>query len=216
MIYLDNSILGNNFYSQNNIISKIKLTLFMKTRRNKVNILKPGMKAIDFPFSTPWERRDSFLQEPGNIKILFFLRFYGCRISQVDMMDIRNNYKKIINKENDINIFIVLQTEGETIKKHEKKNDSPYNIICDPKHHLYKLYNVKPRKSKEKPVSNDYDFKLNKAIRNNIIKIPNYGKENKKQLPATFIINSKNIITHVKYGVHSGDILSIKDILSLL
>jgi len=178
-----------------------------------MNEIKRGMKAINFEFNTPWSNKKYIFDEIDNKKtVLLFLRFYGCRISQLDMSKLEENYHNFI--ELNSQVFIVLQTDPFIIRERIKKNDLPFTIICDPEHKIYKLYGVKS--SNKKVINQNYIDKLNEAKKKGFIKIPNNNKEIKTQLPASFIINSRKEIEHVKYGSDSGDILSIDKLLSLL
>lgn len=168
--------------------------------------LKVGMKARDFNFDTPWSYNKNFFNEIKKGKtILLFLRFYGCRVCQLDMKRIQDNYEEFLKKKSQV--FIVLQTEQKVIREQDHKDDIPYTIICDPGHKLYNLYSVGA--IREEKYEKLVQEKVKQAELQGITKVDNGGHEIKSQLPATFIINEKGFLTYVKYGKYSGDIPNI-------
>src|SRR5690625_682008 len=172
------------------------------------------MNATKFTFTTTWlenQRLTDYLK--GKKKtVLIFMRFYGCRLCQIDIDRIIENYEYI--EKHNSQVLIVLQTEPHIIREQREEIDTPITLICDPDHQLYKLYNVGIHNLKDRPDA--VTEKLNMAIKLGYKKVENNQKEIAKQLPATFIINNEARITFSYYGIHTGDTLDIKEILKEL
>src|SRR5690625_6237366 len=111
--------------------------------------IKEGMIAPEFTFTTPWlenQRLTDYLK--GKKKtVLIFMRFYGCRLCQIDIDRIIENYEYI--EKHNSQVLIVLQTEPHIIREQREEIDTPITLICDPDHQLYKLYNVGIHRSEE-------------------------------------------------------------------
>lgn len=167
-----------------------------------------GMKGKDFVFETPWSSGNLFSErlKEQDKTILIFMRFYGCRICQLDITKIIASYDEFLRLGSQV--FIVLQTSPEIIREQDDKDDIPLTIICDPKHELYQLYGVGTFEGRERP--KEVTDKINEASRKSIKKIENNNDEIPNQLPATFIMNKENIVQYACYGKHTGDVPTVE------
>nr|WP_242866817.1 peroxiredoxin-like family protein [Abyssisolibacter fermentans] len=176
---------------------------------NKVRI---GDKLRDFTYDTPWEKNIDFKSKLDKKTYLVFLRYYGCTLCQVDIAEFIERYKEFTDK--DAQLFVVLQSDAETISDQVKKEDIPYDIICDPDQKLYKLYNLNTAYSQMGMASGKVLEKGMKAMQMGI----QHGKYegNELQLPAAFLINEKGIVEFVHYGKDASDIPSVEEMIEKL
>ncbi|WP_186429520.1 peroxiredoxin-like family protein [Clostridium sp. BSD9I1] len=175
--------------------------------------LSIGMKAPDFNFMTAWNLENNFYDSTsGKRNILFFLRYYGCTVCQLQILKFIKNYERF--KEKDTQLFVVLQSEPETIREQDSKGDIPFAIICDPSQELYKLYNTSAAKNMLGLGSFNLFKKVEEAKKLGLT----HGKYegNELQLPATFVIDEEGIIKFVHYGQDAGDVPDIDELLKLI
>jgi peroxiredoxin len=174
--------------------------------------LKIGEKIPNFKYKTALQ---SNLKLYNNINrkniVIFFLRYYGCTICQLDLKNIENNIEEFNN--NNIEVKVVLQSDTNEIKKQLKKNPLSYEIICDPSLELYNKFEINPAKNEEEIIGGNTPKKIKKAKRQNIKHGKYEGEE--LQLPAVFIMNKKGIINYSYYGKNAADIPSPKETLIL-
>jgi len=173
--------------------------------------IKKGMQIIDFTFHTPWLKNQVFSHylKRKRKTILVFMRFYGCRLCQLDINKMIKSYSEF--QKRNTQILIVLQTEPSIIRNQHNKSETPLTFICDPNHFLYRLYGLETYNYKDKP--KEVKEKLQLAIDKGYEKVDNNNKEIPNQLPATFIMNSNWDIEFAYYGVHTGDVPSIEKLI---
>ena len=94
--------------------------------------IEAGCKLADFSFNTPFESDVKLSEKAKGAKktILLFLRYYGCTLCQLDIREYANAYDRI--KAKDAQLLVVLQSPASTINAQMKKEDLPFDIICDP------------------------------------------------------------------------------------
>lgn len=176
-----------------------------------------GMKAPDFTYQTPWsDNHTLYGTMNGKTTILMFLRYYGCRICQLDISRLIAGYDRI--KEQDAQLLVVLQTEPAIINEHDNEEDIPFAFICDPEHELYELYEVGAPSPKEAggEMSSAIKEKLDEAITKGFIKYANNGKEIATQVPACFIIDPDGIIKFTHYGTDAADLPTVDELVARL
>lgn len=167
----------------------------------------------DFQFDTPFEKNKSLYQLSNGKKIaLVFLRYYGCTICQLDIRKFIDSAKKF--DEKNTALFIVLQSEPETIGYQTSKEDIPFTIICDPKRKLYDAFAIRPAKSKLGLISLKTIQKMSQSKKMGFIHGAYEGDE--LQLPAVFLAGRDKIITFAHYGKSAGDIPEIDTLLMQL
>lgn len=181
------------------------------------NILKEA-KVPNFDYETPWKKNLNFYESlNGKLNILIFMRFYGCRICQLDITKLINNYDEFTQL--DVQIKVVLQTEPEIIRANDKEKSIPFDIICDPNHELYELYEVSARPADHQHSEETLailNAKLEEASSRGLQKIANNDKQIPTQLPATFIINSDGTLLYSHYGVHEADVPNPETLIELV
>ena len=144
--------------------------------------------------------------------VLHFLRYYGCRICQLDI----ENYMKLNDaiKNKFAQLFIVLQSKPITIKNAMPEEILPFNIICDPDQKLYKLYDI----------GSFVDFSLvgKEKMEKAMARIQTLGlvhgeyEGNEQQLPALFIIDKNMNVIYENYADHITDMPTPKEIVETL
>ncbi len=173
-------------------------------------MLKNGEKAPLFQFMNQHSETVDFekIISSNNKTVLLFLRYYGCTICQLDLIEYKERYKEFTDKNTDV--IIVLQSSPKTVNK----THLPYNVACDSEMILYKKYNVEAAKSTLKMVNIKAIKKVNKAKKAGIKHGEYEGIET--QLPACFIIDNEGTIVYSHYAKKVADIPSIDEILELL
>lgn len=176
--------------------------------------IEPDQKAPDFIFQTPWSKNHRFYDViKEKTTILLFLRFYGCRICQLDISRLIAGYPGIeaLNAQ----LLVVLQTEPEIISAQDKETDIPFSFLCDPEHALYELYHVGTSDASQ-PLPSAVEEKIAEAARLNFVKYENNGKEIPTQLPACFIIAKDGTVQYVHYGKDASDVPGPEELINLL
>lgn len=172
--------------------------------------LKKGDVAPDFQITSPWSNRhDFFLDKQGKeSSIIFFLRYYGCLICQLDIKRIKDNID--LFTQNNCRVYVIIQSTPKTMKELSSRIDWDFDIICDPHSVIYEKYGV----SKGNIFQFLHPTGLPKVIQS--LKVGHkHGKfeGEETQLPAVFRINSKNIIEFAHYGKHISDTPNFKEII---
>ncbi|WP_193708368.1 PatB family C-S lyase [Alkalibaculum sporogenes] len=176
---------------------------------NKVNV---NDKLRNFTYDSPWEQGIDFQNKVNKKTYLLFLRYHGCPICQLDMRYIKERYQEFIDKN--AQVFVVLQSHPETLKKQVVKEDIPFEIICDPEQEIYKLYNLNSAFSMGGMLSEALLEKGTKAIELGIEHGDYEGNE--MQFPAIFLYDVNKEAKYVKYGLDPADIPNVDEMLEKL
>lgn len=176
-----------------------------------INKLKKGDQAPDFVYDTPWEKGIS-LSEKIREKptFLYFLRYYGCTLCQLEILDIIEDYNKFTEKN--AQILVVLQSDPALIRE-QVKEELPFDIVCDPEQKLFKLYNVRPATSMEDVLSARLFDRVKIAAEKGL----KHGKYegNELQLPALFQLDSDLTVKFAHYSKDMADLLTVDDMVEL-
>ncbi|MCP3943792.1 MAG: redoxin domain-containing protein [Desulfobacteraceae bacterium] len=164
--------------------------------------LKVGDKAPNFQFDTPWVSSQDFYETRQHQNAIFvFLRYHGCPICQMEMANLKRDIGLFDQKKT--RLFVFLQSSTATLSPLLKKDDWPFDIVCDPKGIIFQLYAVEPG-----GIINYIDprglISAVKAISRGFTHKKFEGKET--QLPAAFIINPDKTIKYVYYGKNISDL----------
>ncbi len=164
--------------------------------------LKVEDKAPNFQFDTPWSSSQDFYETIQNQNAVFiFLRYHGCPICQMEMVNLKREIKLFKNKN--ARVFVFLQSSTATLTSLAKKEDWPFDIVCDPKGTIFQLYGVEP---------GGILRYLHPAGLIGAIKATGRGFIHKKfegketQLPAAFIVKSNKNIKYAYYGKNISDV----------
>lgn len=177
-------------------------------------MVKAGEKAIDFTFDTIYEDGLKFsdVVKNADTTILHFLRYYGCRLCQLDIREYAKLIEKI--KEKNAQLYIVLQSKKSTMEKAEEEVELPFDIILDPEQELYKLYDIgslmdKSLVDKEKMAAFGEKFKELGLIHGEY-------EGNEDQLPALFIMDKDMQVKYAKYSANLTDMPSPGEVVEKL
>lgn len=179
------------------------------------DLQKIGTQAPEFRYATPWKNNLQFQQVlHGKKGYLVFLRYYGCSLCQLQLMKYIKHYERF--RKANVELFVVLQSEPETIREQVDEDKIPFTIICDPNQELFALYGVRAASS-EAELKNIEPGKwqnfLDEVQANGIT----HGKYegNELQLPAVFLIDETNRISFLHYGLNGADIPEIEELLTI-
>lgn len=143
---------------------------------------------------------------------MIFLRYYGCTICQLDLMELEENIDEF--KKNKVDIKVVLQSSRDKMLESLRSSPLSYEIICDPDMRLYQEFNLEIAKSKAKLGGGITLLKLAKAKKAGIEHGEYEGEE--MQLPAIFIVDKSKQVVFSHYAKNVADIPSSKEILKII
>ena len=153
----------------------------------------------DFEFATPYapvDRLSEAVQKcPGRTAIVF-LRYYGCRMCQLDMIDYEKNYGAIAAAGGQL--LVVLQSDPAKLAAQIPEGSVPYTIVCDPGQKLYRMFDIRPAASKETMKD---ETSAAKFARIEALKLVHGDYEGEElQLPAAFVVDHDLTVTYAHYG----------------
>ncbi|MDR3259578.1 MAG: redoxin domain-containing protein [Fusobacteriaceae bacterium] len=167
----------------------------------------------NFKYNTAYEsEKDYFEEKNGKKGVLAFLRYYGCTICQLDIMEFNKLYERF--KELNTDVKIVLQSSPETIKEAEKKTKLNFEIICDPSQELYKKFDINSAPS--------MDVLRSEKLINKVTEAKKFGishgeyEGNELQLPAVFILDENNKVIYSHYASDGADIPRANEIIEII
>jgi peroxiredoxin len=171
-----------------------------------MNRLQKGSFAPNFHYQTHFdtESKEYFIESQDKKSILFFLRYVGCLVCQLDIKRINDNLSSFRNKNTEV--FVVLQSTNESIETYMELQQIDFKIVSDTFSKIYNSYAVKK--------GNLFQFLSPKSIPK-VIKSMKYGFRHGKfegeetQLPAVFIVDENHKITYCYYGKSISDLPSI-------
>lgn len=164
--------------------------------------LKTGNNAPNFRFDTPWASSQDFYETLQNQDaVLVFLRYHGCPVCQMEMANLKRDIKLFNQKGT--RVFVFLQSSTNTLIPLLKKEDWPFDIICDPKGTIFQFYAVEPG-GIMKYLHPAGLIAAIKAISQGFVHKKFEGKET--QLPAVFVIKSDKTIKYAYYGKNISDV----------
>lgn len=174
-----------------------------------------GNKMPDFVFDTPYAKNCKLSDVVKRVKgktALVFLRYYGCTLCQLDIIDFTNGYKDV--EVAGAQLLVALQSDPAKLATKLGENKPPFDIVCDPDQKLYKMLNIEPAKSKETLGDATSMPKLARA-RAAGLKHGDY-EGNELQLPAVFIVDSDMTVAYAHYGRIATDVPTIEELVKLL
>lgn len=174
--------------------------------------LKAGDNAPDFTYETPWESGKGFYESAGKKSaVLVFLRYLGCPICHVDMVNLKREIGLV--KKKGATLFVIIQNFPTTVASITNKEDWPFTIICDPLGVLYQQYQVGPGGI----LKYMHPAGLIAAIRATLQGYKHGKFEGKEtQLPAVFVVNGDKVLKYVHYGRHIADVPSTETFMRAL
>ena len=174
-----------------------------------------GEKILNFEFDTAEKDKVdfyNFLKEGQDKTLLVFLRYFGCTLCQLQMIDFKENIKKL--EDLNVKLIVALQSERETIKEDDGAKDLPFEILLDPELKLYKKFDIKPAKSELELVDTRIEEKLLEAKKLGI----EHGKYegNELQLTAYFILDKEGNILKTHYAKNICDMPDANEFVEII
>ncbi|WP_193708419.1 PatB family C-S lyase [Alkalibaculum sporogenes] len=210
---------GNMFGTEGEVFQRINvacprsiLTECLNRISKTMNKVRIGEKLRNFTYDSPWKQGINFQTKVHKKTYLMFLRYYGCPICQLDMMQIKERYQEFIDK--DSQVFVVLQSLPQTLCKQVLEKDIPFEIICDPLQEVYKLYNVNTAYSMAGMFCESVLEKVLKATELGL-KHGEY-EGNELQFPAVVLFDGNQKVMYIKYGLNPADIPNVDEMLEKL
>lgn len=151
--------------------------------------------------------------------VFWMMRYIGCRLCQYDLDSLAENYNRFI--DTNTQVFAVIQSRQETVKKLKGEYNVPFEIICDTKHEFYDALDVKATAARDKRMPKDALGKEKHACKMQKVEARNYSKisgdgEEVQQLPALFIVNEEGKLIYTHYAEYTVDIPEIDEMIKLL
>jgi peroxiredoxin len=175
--------------------------------------LEVGQKMPDFIIDTIFEKGVSLKEKVGDKKTaLVFLRYEGCTVSRYIMRILKMEYGKI--RKTGGQIMVVLQSDPSKLAKEIKRDDFPYDIICDPKQLMYKHLEIEPAKSVDELIGGKTKDILEKLTDTDIKHGDYEGDE--LQLTAAFVIDKNLTVLYAHYAKEAADLPDVNELAELL
>lgn len=180
--------------------------------------IEAGQKLKDYVFDTAFKSDVKLSDKVKNADktILLFLRYYGCRICQLDMREYAEAYDRI--KAKNAQLLVVLQSPVSTMQAQTKPGDVPYDIICDPEMKLFKEFGLLVATSKETMVAPEeqaaYDEKRKKFEVYGLVHGAYEGEE--LQLPGYFLLDCEMNVLEAHRAKTMMDMPTIDEMIAKL
>jgi peroxiredoxin len=174
--------------------------------------VKPGDQAINFAFDTLDQSGvDFFEAAQGKASLIFLLRYYGCTACQLEIRKIFEDAPKF--RAAGAEVFVVLQSEAETVKGELSGRDVPFTIIVDPRQKLYATFAIG---SRDPTVERTEAHKAKMAEAAALGLAHGKFEGNEYQLPAVLIVTPGREILYAHYGQETSDVPDHDELLKIL
>lgn len=177
--------------------------------------LSAGSTMPDFTYQTAFKDgqklSDAVRRVPGRT-VLQFLRYYGCRMCQLDIITFKEEHDKI--RAAGGQLIVVLQSDPKKMNDWTADRDLPFEIICDPEQSLYKQFEIAPAKSKEEMSGPRADAKRARFDELGLVHGEYEGEE--LQLPATFVLDHDMHVRYARYGTSVDDVPTPDEMVTLM
>lgn len=177
-------------------------------------VLKVGDVMDDFTYTTPFETGKTLSAEAKKASrtAVIFLRYFGCTLCQYEIHKLIVNYDKLT--KNGGNIMVVLQSDPAIAGEGLRKEDIPFDLVCDAKAELYIHNSVFPAESFAELTDAKTMAKIMEARKEGFTHGKYEGSE--LQLPATFVLDKDRKVLYAHYGRSASDIPTINELEALL
>ena len=175
--------------------------------------LAAGDRIPDFSVET--NRRE--LEIPGDFKrktVLWVIRYIGCPVCRYDVHLLAEKYDEISAKGYDL--FVVMQSDTEHIKRDLEGADIPFEIICDPELKIYNALEIRPAKNEVALVGNIFRLKAKGDKAKALGFVHGDYEGNELQLPALFILSEDGTVKYAHYGKNITDMPSVDELIGML
>ena len=174
-----------------------------------------GVKMPDFVFDTPYAKNcklSEMVKRVGGKTAIVFLRYYGCRLCQLDIIDFTEGYKDIAATGGQI--LVGLQSDPVKLAAKRGEDKLPFDIICDPDQKIYKMLDIRPATSMETLGDASSAAKRERMLKSGLTHGDYEGNE--LQLPATFVVTPDLTVTYAHYGRVVTDVPTVEDLVKIL
>ena len=144
--------------------------------------------------------------------MFLFLRYYGCRICQLDLRDLDRGYESV--RQAGGRVVVVLQSKREIMKAAAEEKPFPYTVICDPDQKLYKMFEILPAADKDELKGGNAPRKTARAAELGMVHGEFEGNE--LQLPAAVLVDADMTVRYAHYGENAADTPSVEEIVQLI
>ncbi len=148
----------------------------------------------------------------GKPTMFLFLRYYGCRICQLDLRDLDRGYEQIMQAGGQV--VVILQSRREVLEKAAAEKPFPYTVICDPDQELYRKFEILPAADKEELRGGDSPAKAKRAADMGLIHGEYEGNE--LQLPAAVLVDGEMTVRYARYGKNAADTPGAEEIAGMV
>ncbi len=173
--------------------------------------LRPGAKMRDFSYTGPFVKKSTLKKAlDGKTTALYFLRYYGCSICQLDIHEIKENYNLI--KKAGGQVKVVLQSDPALVAKELGSAKAlPFEIICDPDCALYREFAIRPVKDMAALVGGDGVMK--RIDETKVAGFEHGAYEGEElQLPACFVVAPDRTVKYAYYSKSIADVPKVATI----
>lgn len=137
----------------------------------------------------------------GRPTMFLFLRYYGCRICQLDLRNLDRDYELI--KQAGGQAVVILQSRRDVMEKAAGEKPFPYTVVCDPNQDLYHMFEILPAADKEELRGGNTPDKRKQAEQLGLVHGESEGNE--LQLPAAVLVDGEMTVRYAHYGKNGAD-----------
>ncbi len=174
--------------------------------------LKAGDKMPNFTFDTAYETGKTLYPELEGPTFIWFLRYYGCTVCQVDIHRLQENYGDFLAKG--AKVMVVMQSKPAVIAGEVPPGKLPFDIICDPEMKLYEELEILPAKNMLGLASLKLPAKMKEAKALGFEHGEYEGNE--QQLPALFLLDADGTVKFAHYAKNLTDMPPIAQMLQMV
>lgn len=144
----------------------------------------------------------------GTPTAVYFLRYAGCTLCQLDMITIHEEYSKLV--EAGAKALVVIQSPAEKLKD----SAFAYDIVCDPSMDLYKELEIVAAPSVDVLIGGKTMEKIERSKARGFVHGEYEGEE--LQLPAVFIVDKDLKVIYSRYAKDLSDIPDMDEVCSAI
>ena len=144
--------------------------------------------------------------------MFLFLRYYGCRICQLDLRDLDLGYEAVRRAGG--RGVAVLQSKREILEAAAEEKPFPYTVICDPDQKLYRQFEILPAADRDELKGGDAPKKSARAVEMGLVHGEYEGNE--LQLPAAVLVDGEMTVRYAHYGTNAADTPPVEEIVRLI
>lgn len=150
--------------------------------------------------------------------VLYFLRYFGCPITQLILKDLNENLQKeCLDSHQDVKVLVYLNSSERNFHKlNPEQKDIPYTLKFDLDGVSYKELKIRPASQKKFIIDGKALHQLEMTVELGMNHLGKEEKSDDNQRPATFIIDDQGKVQYSKYGHGAGDIPSAAELAKLL